>query len=337
VTNANNTPVLAPLPWQVNLWQLLVERIEQNRLPHALLLHGTAGIGKGRLARLLSASLLCEQPQQQLPCGGCHACQMITAGSHPDFFLADAAYGTAAHEDDDDKKSRKAKKTVAPSRQIKIDCIRDLIHFSTQSAHQGGKRIALIEPAEWLNHNAANALLKTLEEPGADTHIILVSHQPSRLLPTLRSRCQAVFCPTPDQEQALQWLKQQGLSAERATTTLAFTAQAPLKALAAANDNQDALHQEVMSVLRSCRQQKIDYLSAAETLAKHDTLLVLDWWLSLVHQQACAQPSAASLQFYDALLVARRKALSTANPNTRMLFEALLIAWIAPNSKIGGT
>lgn len=337
MTNANNLPVLAPLPWQADLWSSLIERHTQNRLPHALLLHGVAGIGKGRLARLLAASLLCETPKQNLPCGGCHACQMVVAGSHPDFFLADASYGAAVNDEDDDKKSRKAKKSVAPSRQIKIDCIRDLIHFSTQSAHQGGKRIALIEPAEWLNHNAANALLKTLEEPGADTHIILISHQPSRLLPTLRSRCQALFCPTPDHEQSLQWLKRQGISAERANTTLAFTALAPLKALAAANDNQDTLHKEVITVLQACRQNKMDYLTTAETLAKHDTLLVLDWWLSLVHQQASAQALASTLIFYDALLAARRKALSTANPNARMLFESLLIAWIAPHSRIGGT
>ncbi len=327
--------VLAPLPWQSALWDSLTERKLHNRLPHALLLHGAAGIGKGRLARLLLASLLCENVQQQLPCGACHACQMLAAGSHPDCFVADAEYGAVNQDDDDDKKSKKAKKTIAPSKQIKIDCIRDLIHFSTQSAHQGGKRIALIEPAEWLNHNAANALLKTLEEPGADTHIILVSHQPSRLLPTLRSRCQAVFCATPEREQSLQWLKQQGVATERANTALDFTYQAPLKALDAVNNHQDNLHQEVINTLQDCHQGKINYLAAAETLAKQDALTVLDWWLAWLHQQVRLQPEASALTFYDALLAARRKVLGTANPNARMLFETLLIAWITPHSKIG--
>ena len=327
---------LAPLPWQSALWQLLVERKVQQRLPHALLLHGVAGIGKSHLAHLLSLSLLCENLQQQLPCGRCHACQMFAAGSHPNFFLADTAYGTASIEDDDEKKSRKAKKTTAPSKQIKIDCIRDLIHFGTQAAHQGGKRVALIEPAEWLNHNAANALLKTLEEPGEDMHIILVSHQPSRLLPTLRSRCQALFCPTPEHEQSVQWLQQRGIAVERAKSVLAFAYQAPLKALAAANDNQDVLHTDVINTLHDCRKGSLNYLTAAETLAKHDAVTVLDWWLALLHQHVSLKPDAAGFRFYDELLAARRKAQSTANPNTRMLFEALLIAWIAPNSHTGG-
>ncbi|MFO1348360.1 MAG: DNA polymerase III subunit delta' [Pseudomonadales bacterium] len=335
--SVNAATVLVPLPWQSALWDSLAERKLHNRLPHALLLHGAAGIGKGRLARLLVASLLCENVQQQLPCGGCHACQMLASGSHPDFFLADAAYGIAGFDDDDDKKSKKTKKATAPSKQIKIDCIRDLIHFSTQSAHQGGKRVALIEPAEWLNHNAANALLKTLEEPGADTHIILVSHQPSRLLPTLRSRCQAVFCATPEREQSLQWLKPQGVATERANTVLDFSYQAPLKALAAANDNLDVLHQEVIKTLQDCRQKKVDYLSAAEILSKHDAAMVLDWWLTFIHRQASAKPEKFVLQFYDELLAARRKVLGTANPNTRMLFETLLITWMTPHSKIGAT
>lgn len=100
---------LAPLPWQSALWQLLVERKAQQRLPHALLLHGVAGIGKSHLARLLSLSLLCETPQQQLPCGRCHACQMFAAGSHPDFFLADTDYGAASIEDDDEKVAKQKK------------------------------------------------------------------------------------------------------------------------------------------------------------------------------------------------------------------------------------
>lgn len=211
-----------------------------------------------------------------------------------------------------------------------------MIHFGTQAAHQGGKRVALIEPAEYLNHNAANALLKTLEEPGEDMHIILVSHQPSRLLPTLRSRCQALFCATPTPEQSVQWLQQQGLAAERAKSVLDFTYQAPLKALAAASNHQDALHTDIINTLHDCRKGSLNYLTAAETLAKHDAVMVLDWWLALLHQQVSITPSAESLRFYDALLAARRKAQGTANPNTRMLFEALLIAWITPKSQIGG-
>ncbi len=326
--NENHVMVLTPLPWQAPLWDQLVERDAQQRLPHALLLHGTAGIGKGRLARLLALSLLCEKPQQHLPCGNCYACQMFAAGSHPDFFLADNHYGLDKNEDDDEPKKSKAKKTAVPSKQIKIDCIRNLIQFGAQTAHQNGKRVALIEPAEWMNHNAANALLKTLEEPGDGMHIILVSHQPSRLLPTLRSRCQALFCATPDAMQSLTWLQQQHISKERAEAVLAFTHQAPLKALDAANEQHDVLHKEVMEVLEASRNGTINYLAAAETLVKHDATTILDWWLTLVHQKMRRNPRAASVKFYDSLLSARRKVLGTANPNARMVFETLLIEWM---------
>ncbi len=326
--SSNTVLTLAPLPWQASLWQSLVERNEQRRLPHALLLHGTAGIGKGHLARLLALSLLCEKPQQHLPCRSCYACQMFAAGSHPDFFLADNHYGLDKIDGDDEPKKSKTKKTAVPSKQIKIDCIRDLMQFGVQTAHQNGKRVALIEPAEWMNHNAANALLKTLEEPGEDMHIILVSHQPSRLLPTLRSRCQALFCPTPSKEQSIQWLQQQQISADRAQVVLSFTHNAPLKALDAANEQHDVLHKETMETLSAARNGDMNYLSAAESLAKQDPVIILDWWLTLVHQQTRSNPRAALLKFYDSLLVARRKILGTANPNARMLLETLLIEWM---------
>lgn len=316
-----------PLPWQQTQWQSLSERKNHDRLPHALLLYGTAGVGKGHLARLLALSLLCENLQQELPCGNCHACQLFSAGSHPDFFFASTAYGISEQDDDGDNKPRKAKKSVAPSKQIKIDCIRDLIHFSTHSAHQGGKRVAIIEPAELLNHNAANALLKTLEEPGEGLFIILVSHQPSRLLPTLRSRCQALLCQTPNHQQAMEWLRHH-IAPERAETALAFSADAPLKALAAVHAEHDLLYREVMLTLEACRQREITYLFAAESLAKHEAVMVMEWWLSLLHRQSRINPRADWLRFNDDLLEARRKAQGTANPNTRMLFETLLIGWM---------
>lgn len=324
---SNNNVVMAPLPWQIAQWQGLVERLESQHLPHALLLHGTAGIGKGKLARLLALSLLCETPQQFLPCGQCKACQLFAAGSHPDFFLADAAYGIRTDEDEDSAKSRKTKKSVTPGKQIKIDCIRDLIYFGNHAAHQGGRRVAIIEPAEWLNHNAANALLKTLEEPGEGLYIILVSHQPSRLLPTLRSRCQALLCQTPSSQQSVAWLCQH-ISKERAEAALALTHQAPLRALAAVQEEHDLLYQQVMAALDACQRHETSYLSAAELLAKHDAVMILEWWFTLVHRHVCREPSAGYVIFSDKLLEARRKASSTANPNTRFLFEALLIDWI---------
>ena len=297
------------------------------RLAHALLLHGTAGNGKSHLARLLAQLLLCERPAQSLPCGQCHGCQLMEAGTHPDFFSATPAYGMQDDDAEGEAKPRKGRKAATPGKQIRIDCIRDLIHFGTHAAHQGGRRVAIVEPAESLNHNAANALLKTLEEPGEGFFILLVSHEPSRLLPTIRSRCQSLLCQTPSHADASAWLRHH-IGSERAETALAFSMGAPLKALNAVLDDQDLLYREVMLTLDACRDRQVTYLFAAESLAGHDANLVLDWWLALVHRLACASPSAALMHFYDTLLSARRKVQGTANPNVRLLLESLLIDWM---------
>jgi len=318
--------VLTPLPWQREQWASLVEQKLQQRLPHALLLHGAAGVGKNFLAHLMAKFLLCENPLDHLPCGKCHSCNLFAAGSHPDFFHASNLYGLN-DQDAEEGSGKKKKKTTAPSKQIKIECIRDLVKFSRLSAFQQGKRVAIIEPAEWMNHNSANTLLKTLEEPGEDVFIILVSHQPSRLLPTLRSRCQSHFCATPDNAHSMAWLGHH-ISSERAEMALAFCHAAPLKALAAVNSDQDLLYREIMLTLEACRRREVTYLFAAESLAKNDAATVLDWWMSMVHRLACEFPSADKLGFSDALLKARGKVQGTANPNARMLFESLLIDWM---------
>jgi len=318
--------VLTPLPWQNEQWSLLVEQKLQQRLPHALLLHGAAGVGKNYLAHLLAKFLLCENGKHDLPCGKCHSCNLFAAGSHPDFFLASNLFGIN-EQDGEEGVGRKKKKATAPSKQIKIECIRALVKFSRLSAFQHGKRVAIIEPAEWMNHNSANTLLKTLEEPGEDVFIILVSHQPSRLLPTLRSRCQSHFCATPDHAISMQWLAHH-ISPERAEMALAFSHAAPLKALSAVNSDQDLLYSEIMLTLEACRRREVTYLFAADSLAKHDAATVLDWWMSLLHRQACEYPSSYKLRFSDELLQARGKVQGTANPNTRMLFESLLIDWM---------
>lgn len=340
---AENLP-LAPLPWQQALWESLVQRHEQQKLPHALLLKGAPGVGKAHLARLLAGALLCSHPQAHLPCGKCHACAMLAAGSHPDFFLAHCGYaekGSAETEEsgggDKDSASdgqtesgggKSKGKKAKPSRQIKMDCIRALINFSHRAAHQGGRRVVIIEPAEAMNHATANALLKTLEEPGENLYLILVSHQASRLLPTLRSRCQMLLCQTPAIEESQRWLTQ-FISQERAGFALQFCGGAPLRALRAVNEGDDTHYKQLIDILGESRKGGMNYLQAGEALDKLDALKVIDWWMLYLHQQCCLQVRQSWLQFADALFAARKKIHGTANPNTRLLLENLLIDWVA--------
>jgi DNA polymerase-3 subunit delta' len=199
------------------------------RLPHALLLHGAAGSGKLALAERFAQALLCEADRSQsAPCGSCAACRWFLAGSHPDvrYVEPEAIARQAASAEDDEAP---AVKPVKPSREIKIDQIRALADFINLGSHRGGARIAILHPAEDMNAAAANALLKSLEEPPPGTVFLLVSHRPWRLPPTVRSRCIAVAVPLPEPEAACAWLAAQGVA--NADRWLAFAGGSPRRAL----------------------------------------------------------------------------------------------------------
>ena len=198
------------------------------RLPHALLVYGPRGIGKLALAERISQTILCESSGRK-PCGSCDGCRWFLGGNHPDFRRVEPeALAKIAPADPDDE-APTAKRTKQPSIEIKVDQVRALADFLYVRSHRGAMRVALVHPAEDMNENASNALLKGLEEPPAGAMFILVSHRPAQLLPTIRSRCVAIPVPIPPREAALEWLNDQGIKdAER---WLAYAGGAPLRAL----------------------------------------------------------------------------------------------------------
>ena len=198
----------------------------KSTLPHALLLRGRAGIGKYDFAIELSRALLCSQPNHNEACGGCPSCLWFNEGTHPDFRLISP--------ENDDENEEAPKKKTAKKTQISVAQIRQLIDYLSLSSHQvQGKRIILISPAESLNLASANALLKMLEEPPANTLFLLVSSQPQRLLPTIMSRCQTLEMPIPSKSEAIQWLNAQGI--QHAEAALDYAGGAPLLAVQAAS------------------------------------------------------------------------------------------------------
>lgn len=196
-----------PFPWQQTMWQQLARH--RDRLPHALLLTGTTGIGKAHFAETLAASLICPQPDQLhgMACGHCHACHLLAVGNHPDRLLV---------------APEKAGKT------IKVDAIRQLVQFNALSRYGQGAKVVIIDPADMMTDAAANALLKTLEEPTEGCYLIVISSHPNRLAATLRSRCQRYHFASPPRQVALDWLSQQGVN--EAALRLDLAIGAPLHA-----------------------------------------------------------------------------------------------------------
>lgn len=210
-------------PWQKQLWQNLNQG--RQKLHHAFLMHGRAGIGKYDFALNFSKALLCPNTDGNgHACDKCPSCHWFDDESHPDFRLISPEQESSTDED-----APVAKKTKKKT-QISVAQIRELSDFLSLTSHQtSGLRIVLINPAEALNQASANALLKMLEEPAPGVIFILVAHQLQRLLPTILSRCQKVNMPVPDQVQALAWLNMKGVP--NSDQQLAYLEGSPIKVL----------------------------------------------------------------------------------------------------------
>jgi DNA polymerase-3 subunit delta' len=239
-------------PWLADNWRQLATALAQQRLHHGLLFAAPAGYGKRGLANALAAAALC---QQRLPdghaCGHCRACLLVAAGTHPDFTRV-------TFELRDDGK---------PRTEITIDQMRNLSQRLAMSSQFGGLQIALVDPADRLNASAANALLKTLEEPASATIILLVADDASRLPATIRSRCQRIDVHVPAREEALRWLREQRLDGADANAALDASLGNPGQALAWSADDTLALRNACADDLSALARGRRSALEVAEAWA----------------------------------------------------------------------
>ncbi|MUG28330.1 DNA polymerase III subunit delta' [Aeromonas salmonicida] len=208
-------------PWLIPDWHALSQTAEAGRLGHAWLLLGDPGLGKEQLAERLARLHLCQQPDRGEPCGQCHSCQLFDKGHHPDL-------GTVTID----------------SKTIGVEAIREICARLQNSAQLGRGKVVIIPDAERMTESAANALLKTLEEPAGDSLLLLIASQVSRLLPTILSRCHKHVCQLPTEGETVRWLAEQGHQATLAQVRICQGA--PLRVLRYIEEQQDGKRRELL-------------------------------------------------------------------------------------------
>jgi DNA polymerase-3 subunit delta' len=328
------------LPWHESRFRQLIAR--RGDMPHAILIQGRKGIGKSEFAWELARSLLCEAPDASgHACGSCPACLWFDAGNHPDFRHVTLATADSLDEGNDEGAEKDKEKDAT---QITVDQIRNLGPFMTTTTHRQGYRVILVEPADALNTHAANALLKSLEEPPPGTVWLLVTGQPQRLPATVRSRCNAITLPLPDDANARDWLRTQGVEAPE--LPLALAGGAPLAALEwtadAAEGRQSFLQQlarkdATLTQLSAPFQKEIPIVALVEWLQR--------WCLDLIEMKllgqvrfnldfaSAQQRLAERLDILDLLAwerLLREARRSVTHPlNPRLFAESLLAPYMA--------
>jgi len=299
-----------PLPWQQQLWDNFDTRLKQQRLPHALMLNAVEGVGVESLANAMAQRLLCNADNNDYACGTCKACQLLMAGTHPDLIQ------------------------VVPEEQgkpIKVAQIRELCAAIAKTAQQGGWKVVLINPAESMNIAAANALLKSLEEPQPNTLLILISYRLSVVAPTIRSRCQIETLVAPDSQIAKNWLSKMIDKPQQVDKILELANGRPLLALEYLQGSGLDNRQHAEGLLDAVRRHKTSPLDAAQACQKYHPDELIDWIMNYIHRLMVGelqnQQNPRLFHFLDKLIEARAWILSGSTINIQLLWETLFIEW----------
>ncbi len=311
----NSLPV-----WLSGDFHSLVEVAKGDRLPHGLLLVGRQGDGASIFTQAFADFLLCQNPSDQA-CGICKSCKLNQSGTHPDFLKIEP-----------DGKSMT----------IKVDAVRRIAEKVSETAQQGGNKVIYLQAAETMNVNAANALLKVLEEPTANTFILLEAADLSSTLPTIRSRCRIVQLSSPGIDQAQQYLSDTGYTANGGIA-LGMTANAPIdaaKVTVEQIDNWLAIEENFF--------ENQSFIQLSQFVTKQDLtdlfeqiLLWIDCSLKLQNGQNVlapvsdrllnslgAIPSITLFQFRDYIVGILGAFHRHANLNSQLMAEELAAKWI---------
>lgn len=325
-------------PWQESEWRRLFEMQEHNRLPHALLLCGSEGIGLKQFAQAFAMQRLClsQDKTSDNPCGTCQSCQLYLAGNHPDLNIIEPEEA---------------------GKQIKIAQVRELIDYVSLKSFSGKQKIAIIEPADAMNRATSNALLKTLEEPPAQSMLLLLSHRPSKLPITIRSRCQRIDFKPADRQIATDWLRQKIDGTEISSELLLRLSDGgPLKALEIAESDQLQQRQSIMKDLSLLTRRNADAVQIASNWQDFGCENVLTWLLRLTQdliRLKLLQDKANLLNFdmkedlqdlvktldlpalvrnYDFVQNKYQELVGPMNFNALSILEEVIVHWLSPEN-----
>lgn len=303
--------ISAPLPWHLKEWAHLQEQLAGGQLPHALLLVGGQCTGKSQLALALSRLLLCVQTEGLLNCGRCHACELSGSGNHGDFRWVEP---------------------LEKSRVIKIEQIRGVMRFTNKTASFGLRKVIVLAPADSMNANAFNALLKLLEEPPKDSYLILVCHRMYRIPATIRSRCQILRLATPHTESCLEWLDRTTGLREQSEQLLSLADGMPLLAQQLYSSGRAEDFSEKRLGLRALLGGDISVFQAGALWSEEHVSAFLDQIAtelqrllnSLSLEWLRSREGRAVFHLLDEVVRLQRAVSAGANPSKQLLIDALL-------------
>lgn len=315
-------------PWLNQPYRQIIGQHQAGRGHHALLIQALPGMGDDALAWGISRWLMCQQRDGVKSCGECHACQLMQAHTHPDWYALEAEKGKSA---------------------IGIDAIRHVTEKLYHFAQQGGAKVVWLPEASQLTEAAANALLKTLEEPPKNTWFLLHCEQPAQLLATLRSRCQQFHLAPPDERQSLSWLqKQQQVSEQEGITALRLSGGAPAAAQGLlaekARTARLALCQALPAALRADMMNLLPVLNHDDAVQRIGWLCALlvdaiKWqqgaghFIANVDQQHCVSDIAAILpgsaldESLRHWMICRDRLANVVAVNRELLLTDRLLSW----------
>ncbi len=317
-----------PYPWLSQIWSSFTKQVDERRLPHAILLVGPDGVGCVDLSLSMAQYLLCVAPQNGQSCGQCKSCHLTRVDGHPDLHLLTLEVN---------------EKTKKQAQSIRIQQVREVSESIANTAQQGGRKLIVIHPAESMNINSANALLKSLEEPNGDCVFILVSEQPAFLAATIRSRCTRVVVGLPSQDESLAWLERNQIS--DAQKRLIEVGGRPLRVIEWLEKDLWGQKDELRAHLQALLEGRQSFLECAKSIAGGGPLWLLEQmqhWLAAaipcslgavasvdttdpLVQILQRQPSNRLFKLHDVVVSKKKLILSSANPNPQLVIEEVLM------------